>query len=141
MEQNKKTNRQVADAWQKVVDSKQFDNLVQVDATNFKMTNPFGAIEGVEGHKQFLTAFATAFPNYRHVITNSVEQGEWIAVEGRFIGDHTGPMMMGEGSVPATNKHVEFTYAGFLKIDQEGKVAEFNVYLDTKSFLNQLGLA
>jgi predicted ester cyclase len=141
MEQIKKTNHQVADHWQEVVDSKDFDNLVKVDASNFKMTNPFGAIEGVEGHKQFLTAFATAFPNYKHVITNSVEEGNWIAIEGRFIGDHTGPMMMGEGSVPATNKHVEFTYSGFSRIDQDGKIAEVNVYLDSKSFLSQLGLA
>ena len=140
MEQTIKTNRQIADAWQEVVDSKQFDNLIKVNASNFKMTNPFATIEGVEGHKQFLTAFATAFPNYRHEITNSVEEGNRIAIEGRFIGDHTGPMMMGEGSVPATGKHVEFTYSGFSKIDRDGKIAEVNVYFDTKLFLSQLGL-
>ncbi len=140
MEQTIKTNRQITDAWQEVVDSKQFDNLIKVDAANFKMTNPFGTIEGIEGHKQFLTAFATAFPNYRHEITNSVEEGNRIAIEGKFIGDHTGPMMMGEGSVPPTGKHVEFTYPGFSKIDQDGKITEVNVYLDTKSFLSQLGL-
>lgn len=141
MEQTKQTNRQIADIWQQVVDSKEFDNLEKVDASNFKMTNPFGIIEGIEGHKQFLTAFATAFPNYKHIITNSIEQGNYVAVEGKFIGDHTGPMAMGKGSVPATNKHVEFTYAGFSKIDQSGKIAEVNIYLDTKSFLSQLGLA
>jgi predicted ester cyclase len=141
MEQGKQTNRQIADAWQQVVDSKEFDNLDQVDALNFRMTNPFGVIEGVEGHRQFLSGFATAFPNYRHEITNSVEEGNRIAIEGKFIGDHTGPMAMGEGSLPPTGKHVEFTYSGFSKIDHDGKIAEVNVYLDTKSFLSQLGLA
>jgi hypothetical protein len=58
MEQGKHTNRQIADAWQQVVDSKEFDNLDQVDALNFKMTNPFGVIEGVEGHRQFLRSQA-----------------------------------------------------------------------------------
>ena len=67
MEQTIKTNRQIADAWQEVVDSKQFDNLVKVDASNFKMTNPFGIIEGVEGHKQFLTAFAT-YPTVQPIL-------------------------------------------------------------------------
>lgn len=137
MEQTIKTNRQITDAWQEVVDSKKFDNLTKVDASNFKMTNPFGIIEEVEGHKQFLTAFATAFPNYRHEITNSVEEGNCIAIEGKFIGDHNGPMMMGESSVPPTGKHVEFTYAGFSKIDQDGKIAEVNIYLDSKAFLSQ----
>jgi predicted ester cyclase len=84
MEQTNKTNREIADTWQEVVDSKQFDNLIKVNASNFKMTNPFGTIEGVEGHKQFLSAFATAFPNYRHEITNSVEERNRIAIEGRF---------------------------------------------------------
>ena len=33
----------------------------------------------------------TAFPGYQMKITNIVESGDWVMVESRFAGTHTGP--------------------------------------------------
>jgi predicted ester cyclase len=36
-------------------------------------------------------------------ITNIVESGDWVVVESRFTGTHTGPLVDPGGSIPATD--------------------------------------
>jgi predicted ester cyclase len=136
----KETNRQVVDHFFEVVDSKRLDKLPEVDAPNLVMTTPMGAVNGPAGHGQLLKGFGTAFPNFKHTTTRCVEAGDEISCEGKFSGDHTGPMMMPDGNaIPPTQKHVEFLYVGFAKV-KGGKVAQLNVYFDMMGFMQQLGL-
>jgi predicted ester cyclase len=136
----KQTNRQVIDHFFQVVDSKAFDKLADVDAPDLVFTTPMGAFNGPEGHKQLLTVFATAFPNFKHTDYQCVESGDEIACQGRLVGDHTGPMMTPDGkSIPATKKHVDFAWGGFAKV-KNGKVAKLNVYFDVMGMMQQLGL-
>lgn len=133
-----KTNRQVIDRFFEVVDNKQFDKLGEVDAPDLVLVLPMGTVKGPEGHKQVLKQFAAAIPNFKHRDHRCVESGDTIACEGKFGGDHTGPMMTPDGkSIPATNKHVEFPYAGFARI-KNGKVGELHVYFDMMAFMQQL---
>jgi predicted ester cyclase len=136
----KQTNQQVITHFFEVVDAKQTDRLVEVDAPDLAMTTPMGALKGPEGHAQLMKGFGTAFPNFKHITGRCVESGDLISCEGKFVGDHTGPMMTPDGkTIPATGKHVEFPYAGVARI-KSGKVAELNVYFDVMSFMQQLGL-
>jgi predicted ester cyclase len=136
----KASNRQVIDRFFEVVDGKQFDKFAEIDAPDFVMRTPMGAMNGPEGHKQLSQGFASAFPNFKHHISQCIESGEWISCEGKFTGDHTGPMMMPNGkSVPPTQKHVEFEFGGFARV-KNGKVAEMHAYFDNMTMLRQLGL-
>jgi predicted ester cyclase len=136
----RETARQVMDRFFAVVDSKALDKLGEVDDAELVMQTPMGMMKGVEGHRQMLTGFATAFPNFKHNTSRCIESGDLISCEGLFTGDHTGPLMMPDGrSVPATKKHVEFTYAGIARV-KSGKVAELHVYFDNMGFMMQLGL-
>jgi predicted ester cyclase len=136
----KQTNRQILDHWLEVVDGKKLDRLAEVDAADLMMTTPMGAMKGPEGHKQLLTGFAAAFPNYKHTFKRCVEAGDLISCEGSFVGDHTGPLMTPDGkSIPATQKHLDLPFVGFARI-KAGKVAELNVAFDMVSFMTQLGL-
>lgn len=133
-------NRKVMDRFFAVVDAKQADKLGEVEAEDIDMVTPMGPVGGSAGHKQLLIGFATAFPNFKHVTTRCIESKDLISCEGVFIGDHTGPMMLPNGkSIPATNKHVEFGYAGFARI-KRGKVVELKVYFDTATMMAQLGV-
>jgi predicted ester cyclase len=136
----KESNRQVVDRFFEVVDSKQLDKLATVDAADLVMTTPMGAFKGPEGHQQMLKGFGTAFPNFKHTTSRCVESGDEISCEGRFTGDHTGPMMTPDGkTIPATQKHIDFPYVGFAKV-KGGKIAQLNVYFDVMGFMQQLGL-
>jgi predicted ester cyclase len=96
--------------------------------------------QGPEGHVQMAKGFAMAFPNFKHVLTRCIESGDTIACEGKFVGDHTGPMGMPDGqSIPPTNKHVEFEWGG-LAVIKNGKVASCNVYFDNMALMQQLGV-
>ncbi len=136
----KETNRQVMDRYFEAVDSKKVDRLDTVDAADLEMTTPMGATKGIDGHKQMVKGFATAFPNFKHAVTRCVESGDTISCEGTFTGDHTGPMgMPGGKTVPATGKHVQFPWLGISTI-KAGKVSSVHVYFDTMTLMMQLGL-
>jgi len=137
----KETNRQVMDRWFATVDSKQTDKLAALEAADFEMKVPgMPVIKGPEGHAQLTKGFATAFPNFKHVVSRCIESGETIACEGHFVGDHTGPMGMPNGqSIPPTNKHVDFEWGGIAVI-KNGKLASCNVYFDNMALMGQLGL-
>lgn len=136
----KETNRQVMDRFFQIVDAKAFDRLPEVDAADLTMVTPLMTVKGPEGHGQIVRGFAGAFPNFKHNTTRCLESGDLISCEGVFTGDNTGPMTMPDGkTMPATQKHVEFPYAGLARI-KNGKVAELHVYFDVMTFMQQLGV-
>ena len=140
MEEIRKTNRQIVDEWQRIIDSKEFGELETVESEDVENINPSGNFKGMVAHKQMLTAFAIAFPNYLHDNFNFIEQGEWIAMEGNFSGEHLGPLKMGGQTIAPTKNKIFFPYSGFIKV-VDGKVVENRLYYDSKIFLNQLGLS
>jgi predicted ester cyclase len=122
------------------VDSKKPEKIAELDAADIDFMTPMGTFKGVAGHLQLTSGFATAFPNFKHTVSRCIEQAETVACEGSFAGDHTGPMMMPNGqSIPATNKHVEFTWGGIATV-KGGKIASLHVYFDTMAMMQQLGL-
>jgi predicted ester cyclase len=137
----KETNRQVIDRWFAAIDSKQVDKLPDVEAADIEMKVPgMPPLKGTQAHAQMTKGFATAFPNFKHTVTRCIESGDTIACEGKFGGDHTGPMMMPNGqSIPPTGKHVEFEWEGMAVI-KNGKVASCDVFFDNMGFMQQLGL-
>jgi predicted ester cyclase len=137
--QAKKTNRQIIERWFEVIDAKQFDKFGEVENADMEMTTPMGVMKGTQGHVQMTKGFAAAVPNFKHTISRCLESGETIACEGKFAGDNTGPMMMPTGqSLPASNKHVEFNWAGIATV-KNGKVANVRVYFDMLGFMQQIG--
>jgi predicted ester cyclase len=136
----KQPNRAVIDRYFEIVDGKQLDKLPDIETADVVVKTPMASLSGPAGHAQLLKGFAAAFPNYKHVDNRCVEAGDLISCEGKFVGDHTGPMMTPDGkTIPATQKHVDLGYAGFARV-KNGKIAELHVYFDTMAFMQQLGL-
>jgi ketosteroid isomerase-like protein len=98
---------------------------------------PSGAMN-VDQHEQFGKAFKAAFPAARMELRHAVESGDWIAVEGHFVGKHEHDLVGPSGTIKAQGKDLKMPYADFFRIS-EGKIVEHRVYWDQVGMLVQLG--
>jgi predicted ester cyclase len=132
------TNRKLLDRYFEIVDGKQYDKFAEVDSGDLVLKTPMGTLRGVEGHQGMTRGFAAAFPNFKHSITQAIESGDRIACEGKFTGDHTGPMMLPNGqSIPASGRSIAFDWSAHARV-KDGKVIELSVYFDTTSLMAQI---
>ena len=69
-----------------------------------------------------------------------VEQGDAFADEWTFVGTHTGPLPLPDGTeLPPTGKRVEVRGMEFVRV-RDGKIVVDNLYYDNMAVAVQLGL-
>jgi predicted ester cyclase len=78
-----------------------------------------------------------AFPGYQMEITNIVESSDWVVVESRFTGTHTGPLVDPGGSIPATD--VEAPSVDVFAV-RGGKIVAHRGSFDNLGLMAQLAL-
>jgi predicted ester cyclase len=102
--------------------------------------NPLGTFHGRDVFPLW-QGMQTAFPNVHHEIVSSIEQGDsLVVVEGRYMGDHTGPLRMPDGSeIPPTGRSISLEYAHVARLDGD-RFSSWHVYFDTGAMMQQLGL-
>jgi predicted ester cyclase len=82
----------------------------------------------------------TAFTDVHHRFTSFVEQGDAFADEWVFVGTHTGPLKVVDGTELApTGKRVEVSGIELVQV-RDGKIVVENVYYDNLAVTAQLGL-
>jgi steroid delta-isomerase-like uncharacterized protein len=102
---------------------------------------PFGQIHhGHGGFREFMTAFATAFPDLRIEPRRQIADDGRVAAEFVAHGTHKGPLMTPNGPIPPTGKKVVFTVCEVWDI-RDGKVCGLRNYQDAASILRQIGAA
>jgi steroid delta-isomerase-like uncharacterized protein len=111
--------------------------LFAADVVTYEPT--MGRTEGIEPFLQYSAGFHTAFPDGHMSIRSYVEADDTVAVQGSFIGTHTGPLQGPAGSVPPTGRSLDLPFADFFRV-RDGKVVEHHVYYDQVAFLAALGL-
>jgi steroid delta-isomerase-like uncharacterized protein len=92
-----------------------------------------------EGARRYFNAWLTAFPDMQVKALNRVTGGDAVAAEVEFRGTNTGPMVMGDQEMPATNKAVVGTGVYFARY-RDGKAIEFSAHPDVAGMMMQLGL-
>ena len=116
------------------------DNAVSVCAEDLEIVDPgMGQVVGRERFRQYLVTFKRAMPDARAMIERTVESGEAVAVEGRFIGTHTGPLAIDDGDVAPTGANVDLRFADLSRV-RDGKIVAYHTYYDQLGLLTQLGL-
>lgn len=107
-------------------------DLFAVDST---LHIPDGHLpKGVPGVAQLYGAYATAFPDFRLTIEDTVAEGDRVAVSYTFAGTHSGPL----GTIPASGKRV--TVAGIAIFRLAGdKVTDARMVWDRVSLQQQIG--
>jgi steroid delta-isomerase-like uncharacterized protein len=99
-----------------------------------------GAFEGRSAIHDRLAKELAAFSDIVHRYVSYVEQGGAFADEWVFVGTHTGPLVLPDGTeLPPTGKRVEVKGMELVRV-RDGKIVVDNLYYDNLAVAAQLGL-
>ena len=91
--------------------------------------------KGVEGFKQFVNMYLTAFPDMHATIEGIVAEGDIVAIRVTYTGTHNGELM----GIAPTGKQLNMTGAVFSRFSG-GKQVEAWPYADQLTMYQQLGI-
>lgn len=111
----------------------------EIYAEDAELQNPMGRFRGRE-IIPFWEGMLVACPDLHHHVTNTIEEGDWAALEGRFEGTHTGPLRTPTGLViQPTGRTITFEYSQIVRVEN-GRINKWRVYFDTGEFIRQFGI-
>ena len=111
---------------------KVFEDIIAPNYVNHNMPAP---APGVEGFKQVIGMFRTAFPDMQVTVEDEVAERDRVATRGVMRGTHKGEFM----GVPATGKQVAVQYIDIWRLEN-GKAVENWVQMDMLGMMQQLGV-
>jgi steroid delta-isomerase-like uncharacterized protein len=128
--------------WNDAMNRKDAAGVVSLYAPNAVVHDPAYAepLEGRDAIERDLTAFFRTLPDLQVTVGSLLESDNTFAVEGRFEGTQTGPLLVGDEEIPASGRHVEFAGAGFYRLDGRGRILEERRYYDLAGMLSQIGV-
>lgn len=109
--------------------------IEELVAPNFATREESMRTVGVEGFKEMVAAFRTAFPDARMTIEDVIAEGNKVITWAYFTGTHRGPL---EG-IPPTGKQVKVKDVDLFRIEN-GKIVESSTTFDRLGMLKQLGI-
>jgi steroid delta-isomerase-like uncharacterized protein len=111
------------------------DELYASAHVNHFPGNPPGLPSGLEGLKQLIAFYRSAFPDLHFTVEDQIAEGDRVVTRTTSTGTNTGPLM----SVPATGKSVVVTG---IQIDRiaDGKIVETWGNFDQLGLFQQLGI-
>jgi steroid delta-isomerase-like uncharacterized protein len=116
------------------------DGVMDLYAEDAVQIMPDGTFEGRSVIGERLAKELTAFSEVHHRFTSYVEQDDAFADEWVFVGTHTGPLLLPDGTeLPPTGKRVEVRGMELVEL-RDGKIVVDNLYYDNLAVAAQLGL-
>ena len=116
------------------------DAVMDLYAEHSVQLMPDGIFKGRSAIRDRLAKELDAFSDIAHRVVSYVEQGDAFADEWVFVGTHTRPLLLPDGTqVPPTGKRVEMPGMEFVQM-RDGKIIVDNLYYDNLGVLVQLGL-
>lgn len=98
------------------------------------------AMRTKEDVRNYMQAWMTAFPDMHVKTLNRVIGNDAVGAELEFSGTNTGPLVMGDQTIPPTNKKVKAHATYFVKA-KNGKIVEFHSHPNVMEMMTQLGLS
>lgn len=112
-------------------------DVSRIFATDWVNIDPaLPPMQGIDGAKQLVTLFHSAYPDARVNLNTLVAEGDKVAVTFSFSGTHKGTFL----NIPPTGKSINVTGTGIFKI-KDGKLVENRVVFDALTLMQQLGVA
>jgi steroid delta-isomerase-like uncharacterized protein len=109
------------------------DDLIAPDFVDHDSAMPED-VHGVEGFKEFVRMYRSAFPDIHVEVEDQVAEGDKVATRWRAGGTHEGEI----AGVPATGNWVEITGMEISRISG-GKIAEIWDNYDVMGMMQQIG--
>lgn len=110
-------------------DSVAFDSILAPDAIHEDIAQNFRGKGSAEVVK-FMRQAVAAEPDFKWQVTNSIEDGRYVALEWTWTSTYTGPDPAGK---QVKNKHISGRGASFAEVEN-GKIKRFTDYFDMASF-------
>ena len=95
-------------------------------------------LEGLDAILRVWKEWATAFPDSRASFESAVAAGDVVALELRWRGTHTGPLLPG-GTVEPTGKPMDVRACQIVEM-VNGKTRAVRHYFDVATLMRQLGI-
>jgi steroid delta-isomerase-like uncharacterized protein len=96
-------------------------------------------LRGPEGSRRYNKMWADGFPDGALTVERVISAGDTVVVEFTGRGTHTGDLVTGTGTIPATGRSVTLQLCDVLEF-RDGKVQRQRTYFDSGSLTAQLGL-
>ncbi len=113
-------------------------NLALVDelfSSNYVLHTPTGPIHGVEGYKQFVNMYLSAFPDLQFTIEDLIADQDKVVARWTGTGTHQGSLI----GIPPTGKRATVTGISINRFEN-GKFFEGWLDFDALGMLQQLGV-
>ena len=104
-------------------------------ASNFVDHDPQSSVQGLEGYKQFVRYYLTAFPDSHFTVEDEISEGQMVVTRWTVSGTHTGNL----GAIPATGRRISVTGISCGRVEN-GKMVEGWTNWDTLGMMQQLGI-
>ena len=132
--------RSLLDNYVELYNSGDLDGVMDLYAEDSSQQMPDGRYEGRSTIRDRLAQELNAFSDLSHRVVSYVEEGDAFADEWVFVGTHTGPLVLPDGTeVPPTGKRVEVRGMELVAM-RDGKIVVDNMYYDNLAVAGQLGL-
>ena len=134
-------NKKLLDRYVERYNAGDLDAVMDLYAEDATQLMPDGIFEGRSAIRERLAQELNAFSDIAHRVESFIEQGDAFADEWTFVGTHTGPFALPDGSqLPPTGKRVELRGMEFCRVGDDGKLVVDNLYYDNTTATLQLGL-
>jgi steroid delta-isomerase-like uncharacterized protein len=110
-------------------DSAAFDTIMARDAIYEDIAQNFRG-KGAKEVVTFMRGVISAEPDYKWIVTSSIEDGKFVALEWTWTSTYTGPDAAGK---KVTNKHISGRGSSVAEVET-GKIKRFTDYYDLASF-------
>ena len=133
-------NSELLDRYVELYNAGDLDGVMDLYADDAVQLMPEGVFEGREAIRERLARDLEACPDISWRVESFVEQGDAFADEWVFVGTHTGPLVLPDGSeLAATGRRVEMPGMEYVRV-RDGKIVVDNLYYDNLAVMTQLGL-
>jgi steroid delta-isomerase-like uncharacterized protein len=133
-------NSKLLDRYVERYNAGDLDAVMDLYAEDATQMMPDGTFEGWNTIRERLAQELNAFSDVAHRVESFVEQGDAFADEWTFVGTHTSPFALPDGTeVPPSGKRVEIRGMEYVQV-HDGKIVVDNLYYDTIAVAVQLGL-
>ncbi len=133
LEENKAIVRRV---FEEVWNQEELDVVDEIFDTNIILHEPVsGDVQGLEGYKQLVSMYLTAFTNVQFTIEEQIAEGDKVVTRFTATGIHSAELM----GIQPTGVQVALTGIGISRL-AGGKIVEGWDNWDTLGMLQQLGV-
>jgi steroid delta-isomerase-like uncharacterized protein len=129
--------------WLDTFNRRDSDAFAEVFAPDAVVYDPFypEPLKGREAIRKSTEEGFNAFPDMQLEVSNILTGEGRFAADGIITGMHSGSLADPQGIIPPTNRRITLHFAAFARLNPQGLIVEVRRYVDTASFIAQLGLS